>query len=265
MGVVNLLSERVGGISDALGCYYRDAGKFEIFSDGAVAEQTQEWLREHGGDATASGPRTADEWLVVCVAYGPWIEPVQARMALSALTALRRLGGDLRSVVHRVVDVQREFGYRFVWQNTWIEMVASHLAHDNRSFSDLCEELRHLPGLQARDALLALVAAAQGKTISCFVRDYLLCDAFPIDRRVRRLLEQVALPPSEEVVVELCRRAGCSPGVLNRMMYDYEKGCTNNRRPQCCLRDFCFIADLENWECRTGKPRLQTQMQGAPP
>lgn len=56
-----------------------------------------------------------------------------------------------------------------------------------------------------------LVGTKEAKVISLFCRDGLGAPSFPIDRHVKRKLQELHLPTNEDDMIEVCEKAGIDP------------------------------------------------------
>jgi hypothetical protein len=156
-------------------------------------------------DAIANAGQKTDSWLLhlnpseavlACIGAGPWKIGRRQRVQQRAIDILD--GRDLSSI--RYSD---EY-FPLDWQKNALQGLVFECNTHHQTFKTMVEEFKN-PNVGWPQVLLA--KAATTKTVlkcwSLFVRDYLQLPAFPIDRHVRRWLQERDLPTSESAVLEL--------------------------------------------------------------
>ena len=149
-------------------------------------------------------------------------------------------------VVEDLREAREDFkGFPLPWQNARIMAASRYLRNNSKALKDVISELRPLPGLEAINYLADICEVKQNKkTISCFIRDFLLKDTFPIDTRVAAMLSCLELPKTEEEVVEVCKKEGISSRVLDRMFYSQWDECPGKLKEKykcekCGIERYC--------------------------
>ena len=138
--------------------------------------------------------RSYSEALVICVGAGPWRFERRKKIQGLALSALNNQ--DLKFFPENV--------YPLTWQNNIIKNIKQNLGWS--FFDKLCSRIAH------RDTLLELSGCKNlPKVLSLFCRDSLKIPSFPIDRHVKRKLEELGLPTKEDDIVNLCMEAKLDP------------------------------------------------------
>ena len=181
---------------------------------------------------------------VVCVGAGPWKEKRRKKVALDKLK-----NNDLCEF-HKTKIIW----FPFDWQNNLIENAAELCYHMKTSFEQYCSKMRDQlnkleyyllcinPDIDSNDLKEYLELSSLLKTtfyhdfgygdegikvLSLFLRDKINIYAFPIDRHIKRNLEQHGLPYDEGFIIYICGIYGVDPSQLNRYIFN-----SNSSNPQ---------------------------------
>lgn len=179
-----------------------------------------------------------DCFFLITNSWGPWREDRQKRV----FNIVREQFSEL---LNDISKVSNDFGgYPLSWQNKRLITLGKSLRAKTKLFKDLVADLQAMDALGARDYLAEICGARdKKKTLSCFIRDWLRKDTFPIDRRVDEMLSCLGLPNNEDQVVRLCAKDKVSSRVLNRMLYSHWEHCPsspNNRCDKCGVKGYCW-------------------------
>jgi len=223
---INELENKVTEIYSILKAGYGAAGRF---SD---EKQKGELIRSHR--LKAEDQDIPDFYFVLTLSWGPWREGRQLKVWLKVYVIFKeKYHGDLRLV-------GEDLGFPFAWQNQKVCLMGKFLRDKGMSFTDFLNSLQGKNGLEIKGEFERILGAGNNKTLSCFIRDYLQLNVFPIDRRIARMLGYLGLPKDEHKVVELCESTGVNPKELDRMLFTYygEK-CSRSQCLQCELVKLC--------------------------
>ena len=174
-----------------------------------------------------------DYYFLLTLSWGPWREGRQLKVWLKVYATFKdKCHGDLR-----LVNESTDLGFPLAWQKERVYKMASFLRDKGMNFSEFLKSLEGKSGLEVKGEFERILGAGNNKTISCFIRDYLSLNVFPIDRRVARMLAYLGLPKNEEKIVELCEATGVNAKELDRMLFTYygEK-CSRSQCLQCELK-----------------------------
>lgn len=150
--------------------------------------------------------RSVSEAFVICLGAGPW--KFGRRKNIQG-QALEKLNG--RDISEISIEEAREF-YPLEWQNNFLLIAARALREYNMTFDKYCQEAMEDPEF-ALAYIRSLVATKEAKVISLFCRDGLGAPSFPIDRHVKRKLQELNLPTDEDSMIEVCEKAGIDPRI----------------------------------------------------
>jgi hypothetical protein len=199
--------KNIAEIFHILNSTYNSDGRF---SDKRAIEGVANWA-----EIKLEDKQIPDYFFIANVCYGPWRDKRQKQVWLKAYSIFKEFcKGDLR-----LVDNSIDLGFPFKWQTEKVRKIASFLRDKGVSFTEFLTSLKSKSGLQARDEFRQILGSHVTKTVSTFIRDYLNLDIFPVDRRVRRMLELWGLPKDEDEMLKLCEATGVNPKELNRMLY----------------------------------------------
>lgn len=148
--------------------------------------------------------RSVSEAFVICIGAGPWKFNRRKTIQGQALEKLR--GRDIMGITEKEAY---DF-YPLDWQNHFLIRATNKLKEWNVSFFKYCAEATENPDF-ALSFMRNLVQTKDAKVISLFCRDRLWAPSFPIDRHVRRKLQELKLPTKEDDMIQVCNRAGIDP------------------------------------------------------
>ena len=166
---------------------------------------------------------------LICLAMGPWKEARRFTIAKKVVAAALSLGGEL--YFDLALAKPGMFPYPLEWQNK----IVNHIVEELRSIPDLrffhCmdrwwtmlsveteyDDCWDSVALEFFD--MCGVSKKGTKTLWLFLRDVLGIPAFPIDRRVRRVLRAHGLPADSWVITRLCEEAGVRTNDLARACF----------------------------------------------
>ncbi|HEC72412.1 MAG: hypothetical protein ACTSW7_01540 [Candidatus Thorarchaeota archaeon] len=160
---------------------------------------------------------------LVCVGAGPWKEARRRQVQANALRCFKNLGiEDLRDIP---METEIDW-YPFKWQNEYVVMAASLVKMERGlTFEKYCERVSE-EGLDNQFFYDMIMVCSKdtnkkkySKALSLFVRDKLKLPAFPLDRHVKRVLDDFEIPHDEEFVINLCKEHGVNPSQLNRWIF----------------------------------------------
>jgi len=160
---------------------------------------------------------------LICVGAGPWKVNRRRKVQQKALDWLG--DRDLRDTnCQHLVDFDV---YPFDWQNWMIYNMTYSLRSKNIKFSEQCskwEKNRNSWNDKWKENIkeffdMCGTTKNGTKVLWMFVRDYLQFPAFPIDRWIKRALEEHNLPQNSWYITEACIEAGVDPNRLNRALF----------------------------------------------
>lgn len=161
------------------------------------------------------GEVTFDDWLdglnysqalMVCVGAGPWKINRRLKVQTDALIYLGKKD---------IIDLFNCDVFPFKWQNDIIKKLSTNIydggySSVNQLFITLDKLYIHYG--DTRKFLYSFCGKRNGvKVLSLFCRDKLKIDSFPIDRHVKRVLQQYHLPTNEDDIINLCRATNLDP------------------------------------------------------
>jgi len=166
---------------------------------------------------------------LICLSMGPWKEARRFKIAKEVVAAALPLGGELHFDL--ALATPGMFPFPLDWQNK----IANHLITELH----LIQDLRFWNCMDRWWEMLSLeteyddywesvaleffsmcgVSKKGTKTLWLFLRDVLGIPAFPVDRRVRRVLRASGLPTDSWVITRLCEKAGVRTNDLARACF----------------------------------------------
>lgn len=150
------------------------------------------------------------EAFLVCIGAGPWKFSRRKLIQSRALDWLR--GRDLSEVPD-----DEEPPYPLAWQMSYTRNLRKFLRATDRTMQGWCERLRTAP--DARSWFFREVGSPNGaKVLSLFLRDKIRAESFPIDRHVKRTLQENSLPQTEDGMISLCKSIGYDPCTVATMI-----------------------------------------------
>ena len=154
---------------------------------------------------------------LIALGAGPW--KVDRRKAVQQ-KALEWFSHKYHDLVD-IPDVHQRI-FPLDWQNKFLENMVSSLKKANMSFKFKCQDWRRdVRWERAAVNLFNMCGIGkQGtKVLWMFIRDFLELPSFPIDRHIKRMLQEVNLPNDVWYIVALCQRIGTNPNDLNRKLF----------------------------------------------
>ncbi len=112
--------------------------------------------------------------------------------------------------------------YPLEWQNDFLCGMLKSLRKDGLKFNDMCLQWAVKEDWEAslKDIFKRCGSTEDGpKVLWMFARDHLKLPSFPIDRHVRRSLEEHDLPTTSFEMTRLCLRAGVDPNPIARSLF----------------------------------------------
>ncbi len=148
--------------------------------------------------------RSYSEAFVICLGAGPWKYNRRKKIQGESLEKLQ--GRDLSELYGA------DPWYPLEWQNNFLVRANGNLRKWNLTFSEVCLVASQMPGRGALKTIRELVHTDKSpKVISLFCRDALGVPSFPIDRHVKRKLQELKLPTDEDKMIKLCDKADIDP------------------------------------------------------
>lgn len=141
---------------------------------------------------------------VVSIGAGPWKIKRREKIQGEALKWL-----DNRDLF----DVKETVNcFPLDWQNKMTQNLISSLQKSYQwHMEKFCSTLRLQDHNYARKTFYNACGSNGTKVLSLFCRDALKIDSFPIDRHVRRILQENNLPIKEEKMISICKASGLDP------------------------------------------------------
>lgn len=147
---------------------------------------------------------------------------------LSQWNRVRNNFSKYHRALHELSDEQKEsLGYflsstkdrRRQWPTNFLKNLVRHLRSRGLTFDEFCERLGSEPPEHAKIDLMNACNASSSKIVECFLRDVLKIDSFPIDMRIREVLDRYHVPRSSRKIVDCCRQLNIDPRIFNRAIY----------------------------------------------
>lgn len=155
---------------------------------------------------------------LVSIGAGPWKEKRRYNVQKAALDWFY----SKKVTDFKYLSGKRDSVYPFSWQNNFLFNMVDSLHEFNDLFEAECLRWKVTPDWKSSvEELFERCGTSKkgAKVLWMFARDYLNIPAFPIDRHVKRTLEQHKLPVCPYKMVDLCLQAEVSPNILNRKMF----------------------------------------------
>jgi hypothetical protein len=162
----------------------------------------QEFFRENKASAKSFNwlqGRSVSEAFVICIGAGPWKFNRRKTIQSQSLEKL-----NARDIC-QITEIEACQFYPLNWQNKFLLKASKSLRKLNMSFDEYCSEAVKDPTLTLT-YIRDLVGTKEAKVISLFCRDGLKVPSFPIDRHVKRKLQELNLPTDEDSMIELCEK-----------------------------------------------------------
>lgn len=198
-------------------------GREEIRQDECAERQLRAWL----GDLPWAGDGvTADEWFFITTLYGEMTVDGQRSHIIRFFKPLLVVAAD-RDIRNLVAGMSAYAGLRSNWMSRRLARMGEILRERRQTMEEYASCLRDLERgatptnpLPALDAIVRDHRATGWKTLSCFIRDCVQGNSFPVDSRVQKQLDRWSLPGDERLLVSLSLALGRNPREIARMFYD---------------------------------------------
>jgi hypothetical protein len=165
--------------------------------------------------------------LLICVAMGPWKEARRFKIAKEVVSVALPFGGDLHFDL--ALASPGMFPYPLAWQNKIVNHIIEELHtdpdlrfwhHVDRWWTNLLQGPTNAWESVALEFFALCGVPKKGtKTLWLFLRDVMGMPAFPVDRRVRRILRAYGLPTDSWSMTRLCEEAGVDTNDLARACF----------------------------------------------
>lgn len=150
--------------------------------------------------------------LVLCIGSGPWIFARRKQAQTAALTML----GD-RDIADLTLPELDEM-YPLDWQKRLLKAAWDYSnSFEENPYWDV--QGRRPPRHRYLKLASMFGLSKTPKVLGMYARDYLLADAFPIDRHVRKMLKEHGLPTTEPEMLDIFLLAGLSPREYARALF----------------------------------------------
>ena len=193
--------------------------------DEDVTVELKRWLDATGQRLSWAGTGvTADEWFFVTTLYGEMtLDGQRTHIRKFFPMFVSQADRDIRNLTPEMLA---SWQLRSHWMRTRLCRMASVLNESRSTMETYAAQLRDLetratPGnpTPALDTIVRDHRATSWKTLSCFVRDCIQGNCFPIDTRVEKVLMDFGLPNHERSLVSLCLKHCVHPRSMARMFY----------------------------------------------
>lgn len=207
--------------------------KFESDSsrldDTNTNSELRAWLQGKGSSFpwTKNAPDvTSDEWFFITTLWGEMTLAGQ-RTHIRAFFPKLFVDAAQRDIRNFVPNMPQYVGLRSGWMKTRLSTMGCILRDRDLTMAEYVVHLGKLEGaatpdnpMPALDAIIADHKSTGWKTLSCFVRDCVCGNSFPIDTRVAKELAHWKLAANERHLVSLSLSMGRNPRPVARMFYE---------------------------------------------
>lgn len=169
---------------------------------------------------------SADKEILTIISWGPHDGDRQEESRRRAFRKYDQMGKPLHALsqteareLAEQYPLKRGRGGSMGWQKAFVISLVGFLSEHDLSMAEFRRALTQMPPLLAQTVLQTALGTSSTKIPHCYMRDCLKLDAFPIDRRVARLLNRFHVPLDPWVVISSCRRLGIPVRVLARAAY----------------------------------------------
>jgi hypothetical protein len=161
-------------------------------------------------------PQSPSESILVCIGAGPWAisrrEKVQRDAMESAFNGKDDF--DIRELSPTTTI------YPLEWQNRMLQTLIKYHRRSGSSFNQVVSDLRMWPDYRHSTMMFfSMFGGRQYKVLWMFLRDFMNLPAFPIDRHVRKFLQENELPVDPMKMRDLCIQAGIDACDMNRRIF----------------------------------------------
>jgi hypothetical protein len=108
------------------------------------------------------------------------------------------------------------------WQGKFLRSMVLYLGNSGLPMKELAGKLKEAGAPAARAALQDILDTTSTKIIDCYLRDILLLNAFPVDRRVAETLKKYNIRPDPYAVLAMCEKMDIPPRIFARAVYDMQ-------------------------------------------
>ena len=188
-----------------------------------LQKQIKDVVPQHNREATWLLDHRPSIAFAICIGAGPWKIGRRSVVQKSFIKAIGKR--DLRDPValRKLIPA-----CQLDWQNKWFEQI-------NKGLIKLSNKARHRvlfddlfwPGIgltqdkiERFELLIGCSIHRAPKVVQLFVRDYMFVQCFPVDRHVRRWLEERKLPNRSDKVVALFKELGLNPSGYSRSIFN---------------------------------------------
>lgn len=105
------------------------------------------------------------------------------------------------------------------WQGKFLRGMVLYLGNSGTSMEDFAARLKAAGAPAARAVLQDILDTSSTKIIDCYLRDILLLNAFPIDRRVAETLKKYHIRPDPYALVAMCEKMDIPPRIFARAVF----------------------------------------------
>lgn len=119
----------------------------------------------------------------------------------------------------RAID-PRKVPYSLPWQRAWFTRLVGHLRSNRMTTKQLVDSLRRMNHMDAKRTLQRIVQTSEEKIVECWLRDVVKVPAFPIDGRVRDVLNRRHIREDSDLIVECAQELGIPVREFARAVYD---------------------------------------------
>lgn len=162
---------------------------------------------------------TIDEYFLYILCWAGWRPKRQENVWKEVRDNFNKLGKQLHTFQSVDVEKLSEL-YPLPWQKRWLQKLIDFLVVNSLTAQDFIFMLRKMGYENARKKLQKIVVTEEGKIVDCWLRDIVRLDAFPIDSRIRDLLEQYGIPVDSDFVIECCKKDNIPIRSFARALYD---------------------------------------------
>jgi len=162
---------------------------------------------------------TIDEYFLFILCWAAWREKRQESVWKGVRDSYVSIGKPLHELT--LFDVKKLCkSYLLPWQKKWLQKLRKFLVDNSLSAKDFVLSLRRAGYERARSKLQGIVKTDSEKIVDCWLRDIVKIDAFPIDSRIRNLLEKYEIPVDSNFIIKCCKQNNIPVRPFARAVYD---------------------------------------------
>lgn len=164
-------------------------------------------------------PQDVSKSFLICLGAGPWKEQRRYNVQRLALMCYQTFScSDLSEFPFTNIV------YPLDWQNDYLCNMLTSLNKFRKRFDEICDRWKEDKSaweisLHELFDMCKCNSRKGSKVLWMFARDSLNIPAFPIDRWVRRKLNELRLPEDPWYITKLCLEADVDPNSLNRSFF----------------------------------------------